>query len=213
MVGFGSSGAHYLLGGIVTDDDGRTTVPGLFAAGESANTGFHGANRLASNSLLEGAVLGRAAGAAAAATSSDGRPLPRTTPAVVPVENPPRIHLDDMLYSLKSLMWRQVGLKRTRAGLVEAFDRIGFWNHYLMRSGIHTTRACELANMLLVSALVARAALERTESRGTHYRSDYPTRDDARWCRHQLIELDEDGGIAVSVQATFAPTDHVATHE
>ena len=206
-------GAHYLLGGVMTDEDGRTNVPGLLAAGESASTGFHGANRLASNSLLEGAVLGRAAGATAAATSFEGRALPRRTPPVSPVENPPRIHLDDMLYSLKSLMWRQVGLKRTRDGLVEAFDRIGFWNHYLVRSGIRTTRACELANMLLVSALVTCAALERTESRGTHYRTDHPTRDDARWCRHQAMRIADDGSIALDPQSTFMPTDHVAAHE
>jgi L-aspartate oxidase len=206
-------GAHYLLGGVVTDSDGRTDVPGLLAAGESASTGFHGANRLASNSLLEGAVLGRAAGVAAASTCDAGRSLPRTTPDLAPVENPPRIQFDDMLYSLKSLMWRQVGLQRSDSGLREALDRIGFWNHYLTRSGIQSPRACELANMLLVSTLVSQAASVRTESRGTHFRTDHPERDDADWCRHLLMRLDDSGSIDIAVQPVFTPTDRPPTHE
>lgn len=206
-------GAHYLLGGIVTDTNGRSSIPGLLAAGESASTGFHGANRLASNSLLDGAVLGRAAGVTAAAMCVDGRPLPRTTTELTGVENPPRIQFDDMLYSLKSLMWRQVGLQRSEEGLREAKDRIGFWNHYLTRSGVQSPRACELANMLLVSALVAHAAIERKESRGTHFRIDHPERDDAAWCRHLIMKLDENGRIQVEVQPVFAPTDHATAHD
>ena len=206
-------GAHYLLGGIVTDTSGQSSIPGLLAAGESASTGFHGANRLPSNSLLDGAVLGRAAGVTAAAMCVDGRPLPRTTTELTSVENPPRIQFNDMLYSLKSLMWRQVGLQRSEKGLREAKDRIGFWNHYLTRSGVQSPRACELANMLLVSALVAHAAIERKESRGTHFRIDHPERDDAAWCRHLIMKLDENGTIQVEVQPAFAPTDHATAHD
>ena len=205
-------GAHYFLGGIVTDLRGKTNLAGLFSAGESASTGFHGANRLASNSLLEGAVLGRAAGIAAAQSCAEGLPLPRTTPAAAQVANPPRIHLDDMLYSLKSLMWRGVGLQRTKSGLEEALHRIGFWHHYLMRSGIRDTRACELANMLTVSALVTRAALERTESRGTHFRTDHPVRDDAAWCRRLVMAIGTGRAIELTYQPLLTPTDLVAKH-
>ena len=206
-------GAHYALGGLVTDPDGRTSISGLFAAGEVGSTCFHGANRLASNSLLEGAVLGRSAGIAAADNPGSPHRFPRSTPDVPLVDNPPRIHLDDMLYSLKSLMWRQVGLRREHEGLTEAYHRIGFWNHYLMRSGVYTSRACELANMLLVSALVARAAIERTESRGTHFRTDYSQRNDIEWCRRQVLSLDADGQIQICAETLEAPTDQVPSHE
>jgi L-aspartate oxidase len=117
-----------------------------------------------------------------------------------------------MLYSLKSLMWRGVGLQRTRSGLQEALHRIGFWSHYLMRSGLRDTRACELANMLTVSALVTRAALERTESRGTHFRTDHPTRDDAAWCRRLVMAMGSDGAIELTHQPLLTPTDFAVKH-
>ncbi|MGE3352257.1 MAG: L-aspartate oxidase [Planctomycetota bacterium] len=120
-------GAHYFVGGVTTDMDGRTSLPGLFAAGEVAGTGLHGANRLASNSLLEGAVLGRSAGLAAAAQSRAPSPgLPRAQAEEPLPSNPPRLQHDDLLYSLKSLMWRQVGLRRSAQGLDKARTRIAF---------------------------------------------------------------------------------------
>lgn len=195
-------GAHYFLGGVATGADGRSSIPGLFAVGEAAGTGFHGANRLASNSLLEGAVLGREAGRTSAADCRGAAALPRHTVALEPVANPPRLQLEDMLYSLKSLMWRQVGLQRTAAQLGEARERIGFWNTYLQRSGLRTRQACELANMLTVSALVAEAALLRTESRGTHFRTDYPNRDDAGWCQRLSLIRTTDGAIAITRRPT-----------
>lgn len=204
-------GAHYLLGGIETDIAGQTSVPRLLAVGEVAGTGFHGANRLASNSLLEGAVLGRRAGLEAAGYCQ-AQALPKSVPCLTQVENPPRLHLDDMLYSLKSLMWRQVGLKRTAEGLAEATTRIGLWNHYLMRTGLGTIRAFELTNMLTVSALITAAAQERTESRGTHYRSDHPERDDENWCRTLSLELSDEGRIQIERQALRPPTDQAAPH-
>ena len=202
-------GAHYLLGGVSTDADGCTSIEGLFAAGEVASSGFHGANRLASNSLLEGAVLGRAAGMAAAESCGDGRPLPRSIPTPPVSQNPPRIQLDDLLYSLKSLMWRQVGLQRTSGGLHEALQRIGFWHHYLMRSGVRSQRSCELANMLTVSTLVSQAAITRTESRGTHYRTDHSARDDATWCRRLSLSLADDGTVHVAPGPILSPSDRV----
>ena len=125
-------GAHYFVGGAVTDADGRTSVPGLFAVGEAAASGLHGANRLASNSLLEGAVIGQSAGRAAAEMARNPGPgLPRTANGPLLADDPPRLLHDDLLYSLKSLMWRQVGLRRHADGLQDARSRIGYWHHYL----------------------------------------------------------------------------------
>ena len=191
-------GAHYFLGGARIDGDGRTDVQGLFAVGEAGASCFHGANRLASNSLLEGAVLGKAAGLAAAQDSGISG-LPTRVEGLGPVENPPRLHLDDLLYSLKSLMWRQVGLLRDRTSLVEARERIDLWHHYLLAAAPQNRQGHELTNMLTVSALVAAAAIERTESRGTHYRTDHPQRDDVNWCRHILLNKNADGEIQTSL--------------
>lgn len=201
-------GAHYFVGGAATDHDGRTSVPGLYAVGEAAASGLHGANRLASNSLLEGAVVGKAAGAAAAAEAGSARPgLPRQGQGPQLADDPPRLLQDDLLYSLKSMMWRQVGLRRTAAGLGDARDRIGFWHHYLIKARLGTRHACELANMLTVAALVAEASLAREESRGTHFRDDHPTRDDARFCRRIFLERLGDGAIRTAPGPQHAPTD------
>ena len=189
-------GAHYLIGGVKTDECGRSDLPGLFAVGEAAATGLHGANRLASNSLLEGAVVGRAAGRVAAADAQVCE-LPHLL--VGPHLDPeaPRLQIEDMLYSLKSLMWREVGLVRTESSLAEAVHRIGLWNHYLERSAQHGRRAHELQNMLLTSALIAIAARERTESRGTHFRADHPERDDATWCGHLVLKRGAEGDVVL----------------
>ncbi len=205
-------GAHYFLGGAATDRDGRTSVRRLFAVGECAASGLHGANRLASNSLLEGAVLGRRAGAGAAAMAREARPaLPRRGDGPTIAEDPPRLLHDDLLYSLKSLMWRQVGLSRDAQGLDDARQRISFWHHYLVRAPLRDRRVCELANMLTVAALVADAALAREESRGTHFRSDRPARDDARFCRRIFLERGGDGRIQAQPGEPHAPTDAALT--
>jgi len=201
-------GAHYFVGGVVTDLDGRSSVRGLFAAGEVAATGLHGANRLASNSLLEGAVLGRSAGIAAAHTAGERHAgLPRLGRGEPPSPNPPRLQHEDLLYSLKSLMWRQVGLRRTRDGLADARQRIAFWNHYLLRAGQQDRRVHELANMLTVAALVTEGALLRAESRGTHWRDDRPQRDDAAFCRRFFLQRAPDGQIRAEPGPLFAATD------
>jgi len=203
-------GAHYFVGGAVTDAFGRTSVPGLFAVGEAAASGLHGANRLASNSLLEGAVIGKKTGALAAETAQKRGPgLPRRGAGPGIASDPPRLLHDDLLYSLKSLMWRQVGLSRDARGLADASQRIGFWHHYLVRAPLGDRRTCELANMLTVSALVAEAAMARTESRGTHFRSDFPNRDDAGFCRRIFLQRDADGSIRSSLGDSHAPTDRI----
>jgi L-aspartate oxidase len=199
-------GAHYMIGGVRTDLHGRTRVPGLFAAGECAASFLHGANRLASNSLLEGTVLGLEAGRAAAAESCPVS-LPSRIPDRASCGDAPRLHLEDMLYSLKSLMWRQVGLMRSHKGLAEARERIGLWVHYLARAEPRTRAGFELMNMLTVAALVTVPALMREESRGTHYRTDHPSRDDAAWCRHIHLGRVDDGRIDARSGPIEPPSD------
>jgi L-aspartate oxidase len=201
-------GAHYFVGGAVTDGEGRTSVPGLFAVGEAAASGLHGANRLASNSLLEGAVLGEITGHAAAELARRPFPgLPRSAPGPLLAQDPPRLLHDDLLYSLKSLMWRQVGLRRHHDGLQDARSRIGYWHHYLVKAPLPLRANCELANMLTVAALVAEASLAREESRGTHFRDDHPARDDGRFCRRIFLERLGDGAIRTAPGPLHAPTD------
>ncbi|MGE3841801.1 MAG: L-aspartate oxidase [Vicinamibacterales bacterium] len=174
--------AHYVMGGVVTDLDGRTTVRGLFAAGEVACTGVHGANRLASNSLLEGLVFG--ARAAHAMQRYNARPgdWPGFTPTELtsgPVPSTPGT-LD--AESIRELMWSHVGLQRTRARLVAALARLADDGGRTEELEIH--RRLERANLRLAGWLMARAALRREESRGAHFRDDFPLRDDDRWSRH-----------------------------
>ena len=209
-------GAHYFLGGIATDAKGQSSVPGLFAVGEVAASGLHGANRLASNSLLEGAVIGRKAGHSAAALADASHhagtrlELPRRGDGPTVATDPPRLLHDDLLYALKSLMWRQVGLRRDAQSLEDAKARIAFWHHYLTRGPIQTRQASELANMLTVAALVAEAGLRRVESRGTHYRTDATARDDEQFCRRIFLERAGDGSIRTVLGPAVAPTDKVA---
>ncbi len=201
-------GAHYFVGGASTDAAGRTSVAGLFAVGEAAASGLHGANRLASNSLLEGAVVGRAAGIAAAEDARGRHPgLPRSGAGPQLASDPPRLLHDDLLYSLKSLMWRQVGLRRNAAGLQDAGQRIAYWHHYLLKAPLPDRSRCELANMLTVASLVTAAALLRTESRGTHCRDDHPERDDGAFCRHIFLERVADGLIRTDLGPLQEPTD------
>jgi L-aspartate oxidase len=191
-----SPAAHYVMGGVDTDQWGRTSLPGLLAAGEVACTGVHGANRLASNSLLEGLVFGaRAAVAmqqppAAAAPGSDRRFAERAS------SPEPRVATD--LRSLtttevRDLMWKSVGLFRTREGMEDAVAKL---------EASYAAHRCALANaraddgdawkqfsLVTVARLIARAALRRQESRGAHYRADFPGRDDIHWKAHVVDGL------------------------
>jgi L-aspartate oxidase len=146
---------HYHMGGIETDADGRTSLPGLFAAGECASTGAQGANRLASNSLLEAAVFGRRAGMAAARTQASGGP---------PLPAPPAPELPDAaLQALRRAMSRGAGVTRDAAGLRRLLNEIAVLEE------VHGP-----ALPLIAARLVAQGALDRRESRGAHFRSDYP---------------------------------------
>jgi L-aspartate oxidase len=200
-------GAHYQVGGLLVDAHGRTTVPGLWAIGECSSSGLHGANRMGSNSLLEGVVLGSACGEAAArermvplAPAWAGRMTSNARPAPPAV----RINIEDMIYSLKSLMWRQVGVERTRAGLEDANAKIAFWSRALGALHAQDVRSLELANMLTVARLAALGALQREESRGVHYRTDFPQESDA-WQVHTLMKPVLRDDVVASVEVGHLP--------
>lgn len=179
-------GAHYMIGGVTVDLEGRTTAPGLWAAGEVTSSGLHGANRLASNSLLEGLVYGAHAGEGASRAAleieDDFHAPPLENPqAPEPVEP---LDLADIRNSLKSLMWRDVGVRRDRQGLAEAVHTIDQWRRYVLPRQFNAPAGWELQNMLCVARLMSQAALEREESRGVHLRTDFPDLDNEHWRRH-----------------------------
>ncbi len=179
-------GAHYLVGGVTVDLEGRTSVPGLWAAGECTSSGLHGANRLASNSLLEGLVYGAHAGHGAATLAAKKDDDLRAMPiANLPAEDGggETLNLSDIRNSLKSLMGRYAGVRRERQELVDAAETIDRWCGYVLARQFSDTEGWELQNMLTVSRLVVASALEREETRGVHYRTDFPERDDAHWKR------------------------------
>ena len=176
-------GAHYMVGGVTTDRDGRTSLQGLWAAGEVTSTGLHGANRLASNSLLEGVVFGLRCGegaAQAALQQHDDFTAPRIASVVHPARTIEDEQLDliDIRNSLRSLMWRNVGISRTEQELISARQQLDFWANYVCRRDLNEPAGWELQNMMLVGRIMAASALERRESRGVHARSDYPEPDE-----------------------------------
>lgn len=164
--------AHYFMGGIKTDLWGRTGVERLFAAGECASTGVHGANRLASNSLLEGLVFGDRAGRAAHDLRKTGKVRIQMRRQAEPVMAP--LDLNDMLQSLKALCWRNLGIFRNGPQLQEAEKTISFWSRYVLVEQFRARGGFELQNMLTFARVAARSALLREESRGAHQREDFP---------------------------------------
>ncbi|MGE0598005.1 MAG: L-aspartate oxidase [Dehalococcoidia bacterium] len=170
--------AHYLMGGVRTDIWGRTTLPGLFACGEVACTGVHGANRLASNSLMETVVFGKRVvehiegGEGGAAEASPNRqPISLSSGA-------PATHRE-----LQQMMWHAAGIERNDDGMRAGLETIAGWS----APGTAVTRSeFERLQMTRLSSLMLRAALARTESRGGHFRNDFPERDDEHWRRQQV---------------------------
>ncbi len=167
---------HYTIGGVWSDLNGRTTLPGLWAIGEVACSGLHGANRLASNSLLEGLVMGEIAGndtadkGRAGGPGSGGRASMAFT---VPPTDAGDLDLADVESSLRSAMWRNVGIERSGARLRSAVDMIEFWGRYTLDKVFDDVRGWQVQNMLTVARLIAQSALAREESRGAHWRSDF----------------------------------------
>src|SRR5262249_26683292 len=164
--------AHYLMGGVVTDVDGRTTLPGLFAAGEVACTGVHGANRLASNSLLEGLVFGARAAAAMQKDGDSPRFSGNVRTGLSPFSSGPARSVAPEDAPL--VLWKHAGLFRDAAGLRLALTHLG------APEPDEDTR-------ITVGRLIARAALRREESRGGHYRLDFTERDDVNW-KYRMME-------------------------
>ena len=168
--------AHYMIGGVKVDDTSATSVPGLFAAGEVTSTGLHGGNRLGSNSLLEGLVYGKIAGQNAAAlvkTSGNSMPHKRMN-YQTPISDRSKLDTSDVRNSLRALMWRNVGITRRETHLKEAQEIIRFWHRYVMDKAFDTVDGWECQNMLTVALLMTEAAEKRKESRGVHYRQDFP---------------------------------------
>ena len=178
-------GAHYMIGGVTVDLEGRTTLPGLWAAGEVTSSGLHGANRLASNSLLEAMVYGKKAGVgastAAAAMSDNYQALPLENPPVEESQEP--LDLPDIRNSLKSLMWRDAGVRRCKPELQDALATIDSWQKYVLARQFCAPDGWELQNMLTVARVIVIAALAREESRGVHLRTDFPEPDNQHWRR------------------------------
>jgi len=176
--------AHYTIGGVWTDIDGRTSLTGLYACGEAACNGLHGANRLASNSLLEGLVYGRRA-AGAAEEMKDATSGPIQIISDIRLDEHGELDLVDVLSSLRSAMWRNVGIERNGTKLKDVVDMFDFWARYTLATIFDEPAGWETQNLLLVGALITRAALWREETRGVHCRTDHPGPDD-RFAGHGL---------------------------
>jgi L-aspartate oxidase len=196
--------AHYMMGGVKTDLWGRTSLPGLYAAGETAATGVHGANRLASNSLLEGLVFGARSGQAMIKDAPAGKrskavlpgnPVPKpgnSTPthSAKPAAKAPPKQLPAALTKIRDLMWRQVGILRNGKELAAAIEQL---RGIELRKSEKAGRAeHELSNLHSLALLVVRSALAREESRGSHYRSDFPYRNDEDFGKHSAVERGKD---------------------
>jgi L-aspartate oxidase len=179
-------GAHYMIGGVTIDDHGRTTLPGLWAAGEVSSSGLHGANRLASNSLLEGLVYGSRAADDIAHELEQAGPRQLEVPPIASTsagKGRARIDLDDLLKSLRGLMWRRMGITRDAAGLDDASLQVDHWCRYVLPQVFDDPAGWAMQNMLITARLMIAAARERKESRGVHSRADFPE-PDPTWNHH-----------------------------
>jgi L-aspartate oxidase len=196
--------AHYMMGGVKTDLWGRTSLPGLYAAGETAATGVHGANRLASNSLLEGLVFGARAGQAMMKDAPAGKRQPGALPGS-PAPMPGNSSAGQkettknsvmqsatcaMLTNIRDLMWREVGIMRNGKALADAIQQLEAME--LPKSEKPGRGAQELRNLHTLALVMARAALAREESRGSHYRSDFAFRNDENFSKHSAQRKGKD---------------------
>jgi L-aspartate oxidase len=178
--------AHYMIGGVKTDSSAKTSIENLYACGEIASTGLHGANRLGSNSLLEGLVFGKIAGRAVSQnTKADTAHI--KYPSIkyqIPHSDRTRLDAVDVRNSLRALMWRNVGITRWGPTLVETQEIIKFWQRYVMDKVFDSPGGWECQNMLTVCLLMAQSAETRKESRGVHFRRDFPKTDDKNFKKH-----------------------------
>jgi len=178
--------AHYMIGGVKTDSSARTSIKNLYACGEIASTGLHGANRLGSNSLLEGLVFGKTAGQAVT-KSTRATATHLKQPLIqyqIPHSDRTRLDAADVRNSLRALMWRNVGITRMEQPLLEAQEIIRFWQRYVMDKIFDSAEGWECQNMLTTSLLIARSAEMRRESRGVHFRRDFPNTNNKNFKKH-----------------------------
>jgi L-aspartate oxidase len=192
--------AHYVMGGVKTDLWGHTSLPGLYSAGETAATGVHGANRLASNSLLEGLVFGARSGQAMMKDAPAGKKRPGALPGS-PAPKPDNPGVAPMasskaaaknspacaaLTKIREVMWREVGIMRSGKELAEAIKQLQAVE--LPKTQKPGREEHELRNLHTLALLIARSALAREESRGSHYRSDFAYRNDEDFNKHSAVQ-------------------------
>ena len=195
-------GAHFMMGGIRTNTDTQTNLKGLYACGEVACTGVHGANRLASNSLLECLVYGARAGTNAATFAESQPDHPPATPVSsnvgtsldAPTNAADNTHTESIKDVIRDALWEHVSIERNGEGLQETLaelqDLMGNLGNELTNPEVTDIATVETVNMLNVALMITQSALARTESRGAHYRTDFPTQDDTQWQQRILITRD-----------------------
>ncbi|MEU4066934.1 L-aspartate oxidase [Streptomyces wedmorensis] len=198
--------AHYASGGVRTDLSGRTTVPGLYACGEVACTGVHGANRLASNSLLEGLVFAEriAEDITAAAPRVAGAPVPHPAPVTLPLP------VAGARTRVQRVMTAGAGVLRSETSLRAAAEALDALHSDAVAGGTDDTKAAEpgvesweTTNLLCVARVLVAAARRREETRGCHWREDHPDRDDTDWRRHLVVRLTPERTLDVRTTDTF----------
>ncbi|MFZ2414138.1 MAG: L-aspartate oxidase [Candidatus Cryosericum sp.] len=176
---------HYCMGGIKTDIYGRTSITGFYACGEAACNGIHGANRLASNSLLEGLVFGARIGEEVKYILPDDESRRVEFSASYKTDRVSK-NIDRAMIKqeIRNIMTEYVGIIRDKTGLNKAADAIAYYREVLSDMKNESPEDCELQNLVMLAGIVIESALEREESRGAHYRSDFPDTDDKNWRRN-----------------------------
>jgi L-aspartate oxidase len=177
--------AHYTMGGITTDLNGQTTIEQLYACGEVASTGLHGANRLASNSLLEALVFGARVGEhIASLAEQNGVEKIITGPASAPTVN---LDFEDVNRTIRSIMWKRVGVFRTEKQLLKVKKRLLEWLHLDLPHWGWSKASDDMKVLATNALLITEGALQRKESRGVHHREDFPRRDDEHFSKHTQL--------------------------
>ncbi|MDR4504773.1 MAG: L-aspartate oxidase [Candidatus Scalindua sp.] len=182
--------AHYIIGGVKVDQKGRTSIKNLYATGEVACTGLHGANRLGSNSLLEGLVFGYRIGKQIGTRVDTIKTEDLSSSFFQESLQKHRygeLDLEDVKNSLRSIMWRYLGIEREGKYIAEAVKNITHWSKYIMDNEFSTPLGWEVQNMLIVTRLICVSASKRRESRGVHFRLDFPECDDEKWKKHITV--------------------------
>ncbi len=188
--------AHYMMGGVRTDLEGRTTLHGLYAAGEAACTGVHGANRLASNSLLEGLVFGARAAKAMLKDALSLETANASSSASEQLDYDQARMVEECVVRLRRMMWANAGLLREEASLRDGLRLQADSEEALARikqQGRLSRRLAEARALSFVDRAILQSALARRESRGAHFRNDFSAREDGRYLKHSIFELGKDG--------------------